>query len=339
MTEWSVDRLEARNDGFILGPLGFTIRSGECLVVVGPIGAGKTTLLRSLAGFHPRTQGSFRRGEEEVGALPAHRRGIGYVPQGLGLFPHLTVRDNIAYGARFRSSRPDPAAASVWSGRFGLDELADRHPPELSGGEQQRVALARALASEPELLLWDEPVSQLDVGARDELVTLLQEMLLRDAIPLVLVTHDVDAARSVGDRMLLIESGHERFLGTFRDAVDRPPSAFGARFVGYDNVLTSEQIPRDDRELSRALRARAGAGGVCFGADTVRPATEGGGFSARVLRRSPAPGGTRFLAEVEGLRLVGWAPAGERFPSPVGLDVDVSRMMPIGPAEASSGTT
>jgi ABC-type Fe3+/spermidine/putrescine transport system ATPase subunit len=330
MTEWSVEGLSARIDGFQLGPVSFALAPGDCLAIVGPVGAGKTTLLRALAGFVPRTGGSVRSASEEIAQAAPHTRGIGFVPQGLGLFPHLSVRENIAYGGRFRPVGGLRSDVNAWIDRFGLRECSRRSPATLSGGEQQRVALARALSSHPELLLWDEPMSQMDVRARDALVSLLQGMLGRDGIPLLLVTHDTDTALALAERLLVLEGGKERFLGPVAEAITRPCSPFAARFVGYENVFSVEELPQTRELLGTRLRDACGTEGVCFPATAVRVERAEGVSRARLLHRSPTPTGTRFVVEVDGLHLNGFAPGAVALPTPLAVNVDPAALTPVG---------
>jgi len=176
------------------------------LVLMGANGAGKSTLLSILAGLRPADRGFIEVGgrvlfdsERRIDVPPEARR-IGWVPQDLALFPHLTVARNVAFGADRES------ALSVLRD-LGLEPLADRRPGSLSGGEKQRVALARALASRPRALLLDEPLSALDVQARSEVRALLAETLRRLAIPAMIVTHDPEDARFLGDRIAVMEAG------------------------------------------------------------------------------------------------------------------------------------
>jgi len=176
------------------------------LVLMGANGAGKSTLLSILAGLRPADRGFIEVGgrvlfDSERGIdVPPEARRIGWVPQDLALFPHLSVAANVAFGAGRES------ALSVLRD-LGLEPLADRRPGSLSGGEKQRVALARALASRPRALLLDEPLSALDVQARSEVRALLAETLRRLAIPAVMVTHDPEDARFLGDRIAVMEAG------------------------------------------------------------------------------------------------------------------------------------
>jgi ABC-type sulfate/molybdate transport systems ATPase subunit len=187
----------------------FTLRAaltadpGEVVAVVGPNGAGKSTLLRALAGLTAAT-GRMRLGDADLQELPAHRRGVGWVPQDGALFPHLTAQDNVAFGLGGRRSR---AEARHWLDVVGLPEHANRRPGRLSGGQAQKVALARALARQPRLLLLDEPMAALDATARTESRrTLRRHLASYDGVTL-LVTHDPVDAATLATRVVALENG------------------------------------------------------------------------------------------------------------------------------------
>lgn len=208
------------------------------VVLAGPNGAGKTTLLRIIAGALAPDAGLVRLGDRTVldtaaGLdLPPEERRVGYVPQGYGLFPHLDVADNVAFGLLAASPRPDRQARREAAGemleRMGCRELAGRDPASLSGGEQQRVALARALITEPDMLLLDEPLSALDAIARRKLRGFLAERLGALGRPTIVVTHDVRDARALGADIVFLEAGRVVQCG----AIDRVEAAPATDFVG-----------------------------------------------------------------------------------------------------------
>ncbi|MCB9689500.1 MAG: ATP-binding cassette domain-containing protein [Alphaproteobacteria bacterium] len=198
MTDLALD-LRAVLGGFSLD-VGLEVEHGP-VALVGPNGAGKTTLLRALAGAVAATGSARVRGRELLGLAPERRR-VGYLPQGYGLFPHLTAADNVAYGI-VGADRRDRALAVL--GSVGARHLADRRPVALSGGERQRVALARALATDPELLLLDEPTAALDVAVRREIRELLAEHLRTR--PAVIVTHDPRDLVALRPTVVLLDGG------------------------------------------------------------------------------------------------------------------------------------
>jgi spermidine/putrescine ABC transporter ATP-binding subunit len=215
------------------------IADGELFTLLGPSGCGKTTLLRLIAGFHQPDAGRIRFGEREVTDLPPYARNIGMVFQNYALWPHMTVFQNVAYGLRLRGLRGAALAARVEEGlrKVNLAGLGGRYPGQLSGGQQQRVALARALVLNPDILLLDEPLSNLDakirVQVRAEIRTLQQEL----GITTVYVTHDQEEALSLSDRVAVMRDGRVLQLGPPRELYERPRTRFVADFVGTNNLV------------------------------------------------------------------------------------------------------
>jgi iron(III) transport system ATP-binding protein len=222
------------------------VRPGELLTLLGPSGCGKTTTLRMIAGFQEPSGGTIHIGDKDVTRVAANRRDIGFVFQNYALFPHLSVFENVAYGLRVRrikQAEVKPAVDQVLT-MVGLDGFGGRLPSELSGGQQQRVALARAIVIRPRVLLFDEPLSNLDaklrLQMRDE-IRKLQKMLGTTA---VYVTHDQDEAMAISDRIAVMEDGRVSQIGTAEDLYRRPASAFIAQFIGRANLLTGTVIDR-----------------------------------------------------------------------------------------------
>lgn len=211
---------------------GFELPAGRVLGVVGPNGAGKSSLLSAIAGL-TETRGSLALDDRDLAALPAERRGVGVVFQDFLLFPHLTVRDNVAFAQRVRLGgwRSARAAAEPWLDRLDLAALADRHPVALSGGQAQRVALARALASEPEVLLLDEPMASLDVEVRDEVRADLARHLREFGGPAIVVTHDREDAAALADELLVVERGQVVQRGTLAELAESPATRWVERFA------------------------------------------------------------------------------------------------------------
>lgn len=212
----------------------------ETLVIAGPSGNGKSMTLRSLAGLVPPDTGQISVGERILFDhrrkinLPAERRNIGFVFQNYALFPHFTVEENIAYGLRSRKLSQSARNERVTNmlEKLNIVPLRDRLPSELSGGEQQRTALARALVLEPSALLLDEPLSALDITTRGKVRRELKRILSTLEIPTILVTHDYEDAISLGDRILVLESGAVVQQGTASDLLNKPHSQFVADFSG-----------------------------------------------------------------------------------------------------------
>ncbi|TQE99324.1 MAG: ABC transporter ATP-binding protein [Spiribacter salinus] len=223
------------------------VRRGEFLTLLGPSGCGKTTLLNLIAGFLEPDGGEIFIDDEWVTETPPHRRNIGVVFQNYALFPHMNIRDNVAFGLRMRGigrgerhRRADEALAMVQLAEFG-----DRQPRELSGGQQQRVALARALVIEPHVLLLDEPLSALDKNLRTEMQVELKQIQQKVGITTVFVTHDQTEALSLSDRIAVMSDGVIRQLATPEDIYCRPHDSFVASFIGDINRLPARVAALD----------------------------------------------------------------------------------------------
>jgi ABC-type Fe3+/spermidine/putrescine transport system ATPase subunit len=215
------------------------VGDGELFTLLGPSGCGKTTLLRLVAGFYTPDAGAIHFGERRVDGLPTWARNIGMVFQNYALWPHMTVRENVTYGLRLRRLSTSEVATRLEAGlrRVNLVGLEDRYPGQLSGGQQQRVALARALVLNPDILLLDEPLSNLDakirVQVRAEIRTLQQEL----GITSVYVTHDQEEALSLSDRVAVMRDGRVQQVAPPKALYERPVNRFVADFVGTNNFI------------------------------------------------------------------------------------------------------
>jgi putative spermidine/putrescine transport system ATP-binding protein len=215
------------------------IRQGELVVLLGPSGCGKTTTLRMIAGFIAPTAGEIRLGGNDITRQPPWRRNTGLVFQSYALFPHLSVADNVAFGLRMRKL-PQPKIAAKLTEVLRLvrlEGLANRLPRELSGGQQQRVALARALVIEPDILLLDEPLSNLDAKLRHEVRVEIRELQKELGLTTVMVTHDQEEALTMADRLVVMSNGQVQQVGSQRDLYENPANTFVAGFVGRTNFL------------------------------------------------------------------------------------------------------
>ena len=290
------------------------VRAGEIVALLGPSGCGKTTLLRIIAGFVSQTAGSVRIDGRAIDDLPANMRQIGIVFQSYALFPHLTVRENVAYGLKARGVRSAEVREKVdrFLGVVQLTGFADRLPRQLSGGQQQRVALARALAVEPRVLLLDEPFSALDKSLRLDMQIELRRLQRQLGLTAVLVTHDQDEAMSVADRIAVMNRGRVEQVDTPVRVYDRPATLFVSGFIGTTNRLAG-RIASADRggvavELAAGARIaveterpfRAGEAVII----TVRPEQlavygEQAAGRWRVVRRLAVPIASHVLHELE----------------------------------------
>jgi ABC-type sulfate/molybdate transport systems ATPase subunit len=216
----------------------FEALPGRPLALVGPNGAGKSTLVAAIAGLLPVASGTIAVGDlvlsAAAGLVPPELRRVGVVFQDFLLFPHLTVRDNVGFAVRVRgaSRAVSREQAQPWLERFELDHLSLRHPAQLSGGQRQRVALARALASDPEVLVLDEPMASLDVEIRDEVRADLARHLRAFGRPVVLVTHDADDVRALADDIVVLQNGRITQAGTAAALAARPATPYVARLLG-----------------------------------------------------------------------------------------------------------
>lgn len=236
------DAVKRYGDRTVIKNLSMEIRKGEFFTLLGPSGCGKTTLLRMIAGFNSIEEGDVFFGERRVNDMDPGKRNIGMVFQNYAIFPNMTVRDNVAFGLK---NRKVPKAqrekeTDIFLKLMQIDEYGDRMPERLSGGQQQRVALARALVIKPDVLLMDEPLSNLDAKLRVEMRTAIKEIQNRIGITTVYVTHDQEEAMAVSDRIAVMNGGLIQQIGRPRDLYQRPENLFVATFIGRTNVLQAK---------------------------------------------------------------------------------------------------
>ena len=227
--------------------LNLKLGDGEIVAVLGPSGCGKSTLLRLISGLERPDEGRILIDGHDVAGLPPDRRGIGMVFQDFALFPHLSVRGNIEYGPRMKgvSRRLRRKMAEAIAAEFEISPLLERSPYSLSGGEQQRVALARTLASNPAIVLLDEPLSSLDASLRHRLRTEIAKRLRELGKAAILVTHDAAEALAVADRIYLMRSGRVEAEGRSEELYAAPPTAWSATFLGRGPVLDILSLESD----------------------------------------------------------------------------------------------
>ncbi|MEM6334910.1 MAG: ABC transporter ATP-binding protein [Planctomycetota bacterium] len=233
-----------------------TIGGGDLFFLLGPSGCGKTTLLRMLAGFIEPTSGRILFGGDDVTDLPVNRRETGMVFQGYALWPHMTVRQNVAFGLTVGQRKKAVSAAEREKRVEGalklvqIQQLADRKPNQLSGGQQQRVALARALVIEPRLVLLDEPLSNLDAKLRLEMRDQIRQVCKTAGLTAVYVTHDQKEALSMADGVAVMNAGKVMQVGPPRDLYERPANRFVADFLGETNFIDAEVKHKADGRVT-----------------------------------------------------------------------------------------
>ena len=219
--------------------MNLTVKEGELITLLGPSGCGKTTTLRMIAGFHTPTSGDVLIDGESVNALPPNKRPTAMVFQNYALFPHMTVEENISYGLKVRGDSSVKIKKKVDGiiQLIGLDGLAKRQPRELSGGQQQRVSLARAMVMEPKVLLFDEPLSNLDAKLRVSTRLEIRKLQQRVGITSVYVTHDQEEAMMLSDKVVIMKAGMIQQIGTPSEIYAHPVNCFVAGFIGKANFL------------------------------------------------------------------------------------------------------
>ena len=285
----------ARSFGAVAAVRGVSldIADGEFFTLLGPSGCGKTTLLRMVAGFCELDAGAIHFGDKRIDTVPPHRRNAGMVFQNYAIFPNLTVGGNVAYGLKARGLAAGAIGQRVTKALklVHLDGYEERMPHQLSGGQLQRVALARCLVIEPEVILLDEPLSNLDAKLLVEMRGEIRQLQKRLGISAIYVTHDQEEAMAISDRIAVMNAGRVEQIGAPAEIYRHPATPFVARFMGVTNLL-SGTLAR--REGARAV-VRVGALEFPIEAAAVAGAAEGAevGFSLRPESLSVAPPGAK----------------------------------------------
>ena len=253
----------------VIKNLSLDIKESEFFTLLGPSGCGKTTLLRMIAGFNSIEGGDFFFGERRVNEMDPAKRNIGMVFQNYAIFPNMTVRQNVEFGLKNRKigKKQREEETEKFLKLMQIEEYGDRRPDRLSGGQQQRVALARALVIQPDVLLMDEPLSNLDAKLRVEMRTVIKEIQNRIGITTVYVTHDQEEAMAVSDRIAVMNGGVIQQVGAPRALYQRPQNLFVATFIGRTNVLDAQL------HTERGRYSLVFPGGYTLEAEHIRPGT------------------------------------------------------------------
>jgi iron(III) transport system ATP-binding protein len=268
-------------DVAVLDDFSLRVNQGELVTLLGPSGCGKTTTLRCIAGLERSERGEIRIGERLVACpergvfLPPNRRDIGMVFQSYALWPHMTVFANVAYPLRVRRRDRRERNRRVMEilDMVGMDRYADRSVTQLSGGQQQRVALARAMVARPAVLLFDEPLSNLDAKLRRSMRREIRDAHDRSGATSIYVTHDQEEAITLSDRVVVIRAGTIQQVGTPKEIYTAPATRFVADFIGFENLLTATVT--EARDGSTAVKLKSGAGPVWTSKGITRaPGTE-----------------------------------------------------------------
>ena len=234
--------LKKYGENVIIPDLSLEIKEGEFFTLLGPSGCGKTTLLRMIAGFNSIEGGEFYFNDKLINDLDPAKRNIGMVFQNYAIFPHMTVRKNVEFGLKNRKLSKEKVKEQTdkFMKLMHVDEYADRLPERLSGGQQQRVALARALCIDPDVLLFDEPLSNLDAKLRVEMRTVIKNIQHSVGITTVYVTHDQEEAMAISDRIAVMNAGVIQHVGTPKNIYQRPANLFVSTFIGRSNVMDAK---------------------------------------------------------------------------------------------------
>ena len=291
----------------VLRSLSLDIAAGEFLTLLGESGSGKTTLLRLIAGFEQPSSGEIWMGGERLDTAPAHKRRVNTVFQHYALFPHLRVRDNVAYGLRVKNTPHNEVAGRVEEAlrMVKMNEFANARPSRLSGGQQQRVALARALVNRPQLLLLDEPLSALDANLRKQMQSELKALQREVGITFLFVTHDQEEAMALSDRIALLRNGALEQVAAPREIYAHPATAYAAQFIGQTNLLRGDVHDGVARCGSFSWRTSAANGTAVFSLrpEAIRLATDGSGSADSVRFRGAIRhqiyGGASELLEID----------------------------------------
>ena len=317
----------------VLEGIDMVIEPGEFFAFLGPSGSGKSTLLRAIAGFGPVPKGRILIADRDIARLPPWKRNVGMVFQSYALWPHMSVRRNVAFGLEERRMPTREIGPKVERAleTVGLLHLADRMPAQLSGGQQQRVALARTIAIEPQVLLLDEPLSNLDAALRVQMRRELLALQRKLGLTTIFVTHDQEEANTTSDRMAVLDKGVIQQIGTPQQLYDHPENAFVAGFLGTANILKgamqgADFVTKAGQRLP-VVAPLEGANRIVLRPQNIRIAASGGEITGKVTHREFLGSQIRYLVEtpdgqiiVDTLHSFGLPPYDEG--APVSLSID-----------------
>ncbi len=238
-------------DTTVINGLSVDIKPGELFTLLGPSGCGKTTLLRMIIGFNSIEDGIIKINNKEVNHIPVSKRNMGMVFQNYAIFPHMTVKDNIAFGLKNRKLSKEELEKRIDDilRIVRIEDYKDRMPDKLSGGQQQRVALARAIVIHPEVLLMDEPLSNLDAKLRIEMRNAIKSIQQQIGITTVYVTHDQEEALAISNRIAVMNAGVIQQIGSPKEIYERPANIFVSKFIGTSNILHATLVENDDERM------------------------------------------------------------------------------------------
>lgn len=301
----------------VLKGVNLEIQPGEFFAFLGPSGSGKSTLLRAIAGFGPDPKGRIMIGDRNVVGVPPWTRNVGMVFQSYALWPHMSVRDNVGFGLRERNmpkAQINPKVDAALE-LVGLHHLADRMPNQLSGGQQQRIALARTVVVEPEVLLLDEPLSNLDASLRVQMRRELLRLQRQLGLTTIFVTHDQEEANTTSDRMAVLDGGVIQQVGTPQQLYDSPENLFVANFLGTANILQGDlEIDGDAArfktktgdELALQSAKHLGTSNLVLRPQNISISAKSGknAIKGEVLHREFLGSQIRYLVQAAGIEIV-----------------------------------